>query len=108
MSVRWPIKRDPTIDLCPGMLVRYQWAGSQRLALVLDRCPRERWLSGVSEPGLVDHVLVQWCAGAGPVPSMQSIDGQSVTSEARHKAGAMGWVMVRTARGFPMFAQVKA
>ena len=102
----WPVAHDPTIDLVPGTLVRYTWAGSNRLGLVLIRCARERWFSGMNTGGAplpVDSVLVQWCGGDGPLPALQSHDSQPVgTAEARRRGGIEGWVMVRTARGYQM------
>ena len=110
MMTGWPLKRDPTIDLRPGMLVRYRWAGSNRMALVLDRQPILRYIVGLGagQPVQVDSVLVQWCAGEGVVPSMTGTQGESLSYEKRSRAGAQGWLQVRTARGFPMFARVKA
>jgi hypothetical protein len=109
MKTNWPLKRDPTIDLCPGMLVQYRWAGSHRMALVLDRQPILRFIAGLGGGGPVevDSVLVQWCAGDGVVPSMTGTQGESLSIEKRSRPNAQGWLQVRTARGFPMFARVK-
>jgi len=106
----WPLKHDPTIDLRPGMLVRYTWAGSNRMALVLARGPVLRYITGMGhgQPVEVDSVLVQWCAGEGATPAMHGVNGQALTSEQRRRPSARGWLQVRTARGFPMFARVKA
>ena len=102
----WPSKFDATVDLPVGTLVRYTWASSNRLALVLDRQPLPRWVSGMGvngEPTTLDHVLVQWCGGSGPLPNMQTHDGSEQSWRNRNKLGAMGWVMVRTPRGYKMF-----
>ena len=80
------------------------------MALVLDRQPVERFITGLGggAPVVVDSVLVQWCAGDRVVPSMTGTHGESLSIEKRSRPNAQGWLQVRTARGFPMFQQVKA
>ena len=87
-----------------GDLVKYSWAGSNRVAIVIEvrngDGEFDQWLFGAK-----DRMLIQWLTGAGPKPRMYDDNGTVYRSQ----GGAdIGWVSTKNDHGWPLFDEVSS
>ena len=85
-----------------GDLVKYSWAGSNRVALILDirlgGSAAEAWVFGAR-----DRMLIQWLTGAGPKPRMYNDNGTACYPS---EGVEIGWVPMKNAHGWWLFDKV--